>query len=119
MAEWQEALAPDGRTYYFNTETKETSWEDPRQSMERRMSDPALTALPPPPVALDKEDELSVSAPILPNPTLAVTPGQGDDDTTSSDGASDFLDAILSEEKAINTELRGLLDRLEAQVGPQ
>lgn len=26
---WQEARAPDGRTYYFNTQTKETSWQKP------------------------------------------------------------------------------------------
>jgi len=27
--EWLEALAPDGRTYYYNTVTRETSWSKP------------------------------------------------------------------------------------------
>ena len=26
---WQEARAPDGRVYYYNTQTKETSWQKP------------------------------------------------------------------------------------------
>jgi WW domain len=49
MSTWQEATAPDGRTYFFNTETKETSWTNP--DMERRKSEadqmppPALSAL--------------------------------------------------------------------------
>jgi len=27
---WQEARAPDGRPYYYNTQTKETSWQKPQ-----------------------------------------------------------------------------------------
>ena len=30
---WQEARAPDGRVYYFNTQTKETSWQKPQDLM--------------------------------------------------------------------------------------
>jgi len=26
---WKEAFAPDGRTYYFNTSTKQTTWSRP------------------------------------------------------------------------------------------
>lgn len=30
---WQEARAPDGRTYYYNVQTKETSWQKPADLM--------------------------------------------------------------------------------------
>lgn len=30
---WQEARAPDGRSYYYNTQTKETSWQKPQDLM--------------------------------------------------------------------------------------
>ncbi|KAK4923092.1 U1 snRNP protein, partial [Elasticomyces elasticus] len=30
---WQEARAPDGRAYYYNTQTKETSWTKPQDMM--------------------------------------------------------------------------------------
>ncbi|KAK5073856.1 U1 snRNP protein [Lithohypha guttulata] len=30
---WQEARAPDGRLYYYNTQTKETSWQKPQDLM--------------------------------------------------------------------------------------
>lgn len=30
---WQEARAPDGRVYYYNTQTKETSWQKPQELM--------------------------------------------------------------------------------------
>lgn len=38
---WQEARAPDGRTYYYNTQTKETTWQKPLEAMtpvERALS---------------------------------------------------------------------------------
>ena len=31
LAGWKEAKAPDGRTYYFHTETKETKWTRPAE----------------------------------------------------------------------------------------
>jgi pre-mRNA-processing factor 40 len=30
---WQEAKAPDGKTYYYNTITKVTKWEKPPEMM--------------------------------------------------------------------------------------
>ena len=30
---WQEARAPDGRAYFYNTQTKETSWQKPAELM--------------------------------------------------------------------------------------
>ena len=41
---WQEARAPDGRTYYYNTQTKETSWSKPADLMSP--VDRALAAQP-------------------------------------------------------------------------
>lgn len=38
---WQEARAPDGRVYYYNTQTKETSWQKPPElltPMERALA---------------------------------------------------------------------------------
>jgi hypothetical protein len=29
MDDWREAKAPDGRTYYYNAVTKDTSWTKP------------------------------------------------------------------------------------------
>ena len=30
---WQEARAPDGRVYYYNTQTKATQWTKPAELM--------------------------------------------------------------------------------------
>jgi len=31
---WKEAVAPDGRKYYFNSVTKQTSWDKPIMNTE-------------------------------------------------------------------------------------
>lgn len=34
MDDWKEATAPDGRTYYYNVVTKETTWTKPASKVE-------------------------------------------------------------------------------------
>jgi hypothetical protein len=44
---WSEARAPDGRVYYYNTQTKVTQWTKPAELMspaEVRLSDSPFTA---------------------------------------------------------------------------
>ena len=42
---WKDAKAPDGRTYYFHTETKETTWTRPAAALAApAAADPPLPA---------------------------------------------------------------------------
>ena len=66
---WEEALDPDsGRTYYWNTKTRETTWTKPVE-MDAVSPPPPSMASPPPPKPM-----LSPSTPSLPPPVEAAEP---------------------------------------------